>query len=210
MCKMPGTDISTTFEHPTTTMRTETILLTVMSFVDMYQYTALGNSVMLLHSILIIHELVCLLVNINKINFLSQSSGNLRKNVKSNGVATILNTTEIGSIDAYKTRKISCLYTTLFTYFFNTIANSRSVLISCTATYSENSTTYAKTLGLTPDVINHLLFIIGEVLVKQSFKAGKFLFPGFFVNITTDWAKDCKHFSIWSSNFNLFSVYNLG
>ncbi len=103
MCKMPGTDISTTFEHPTTTMRTETILLTVMSFVDMYQYTALGNSVMLLHSILIFHGLVYLLVYINKIHFLSQGSGYLRKNIKSNGITTILNTTEIGCIDTYKT-----------------------------------------------------------------------------------------------------------
>ena len=103
MCKMPGTDISTTFEHSASTMRTETILLTVMSFVDMYQYTALRNSIMLLHSILIFHELVYLLVNINKIHFLSQGSGYLRKNVKSNRVATILNTTKIGCIDAYKT-----------------------------------------------------------------------------------------------------------
>ena len=79
-----------------------------------------------------------------------------------------------------------------------------------TTTYTENTTTYAKTQGLTPDVINHLLFVSGEILVKQRFKPEKFLFPGFFVNITTDWAKDCKHFSIWSSDFNLFSVYNLG
>ena len=74
----------------------------------------------------------------------------------------------------------------------------------------KNTTTYAKTQGLTPDVINHLLFVIGEILVKQSFKPEKFLFPGFLVNITTDLAKDCKHFSIWSSDFNLFSVNNLG
>lgn len=53
MCKVPSTDISATFEHSASTMRTETILLTFMSFVDMYQYTALGNSIMLLHSILI-------------------------------------------------------------------------------------------------------------------------------------------------------------
>ena len=77
MGKVPGTDVSATLEHPATTMRTVTILLTVMSFVDMYQYTALGNSVMLLHSILIFHGHVCLLVNINKIHFLSQSGGNL-------------------------------------------------------------------------------------------------------------------------------------
>ena len=116
-----------------------------MSFVDMYQYTALGNSIMLLHSILIFHGPVCLLVNINEIHFLSQGSGNLRKNIKSNRVATILNTTKIGCIDAYKTSKISCFYTTLFTYFLNTIANSSPVLISGTTTNSENTTTNTKT-----------------------------------------------------------------
>ena len=74
-----------------------------MSFVDMYQYTALGNSVMLLHSILIFHGLGYLLVNINKIHFLSQGCGYLCKNIKSYGITTILNTAEIGCIDAYKT-----------------------------------------------------------------------------------------------------------
>lgn len=93
MGKVPGTDISATLEHPTTTMRTETILLTAMSFVDMYQYAALGNSVMLFHSILKFHGLACLLVNINKIHFLSQSGGNLRQNIETNGVAAIFNTT---------------------------------------------------------------------------------------------------------------------
>ena len=82
--------------------------------------------------------------------------------------------------------------------------------MSGTTTYSENTTTYAKTQGLTPDVINHLLFVIGKILVKQRFEPEKFLFPGFFVNITTDLAKDCKHFPIWSCDFNLFSVNNLG
>ena len=176
----------------------------------MYQYTALGNSVMLLLSILVFHGHVCLLVNINKIHFLSQSSGNLRKNIKSNGVATILNTTEIGSIDAYKTCKFSGFYSTLFTYFLNATANSSSVLIPSTTTYSENNTTNAKKLGVTPDVINHLLFVIRKVLVKQSFKPEQFLFLCFLINITTDLTNNCKHFSIWSSDFNHFFVNNLG
>lgn len=88
---------------------------------------------------------MCLLVNINKIHFLSQGSGNLRKNVKSNGITTILNTAEIGCINADKTCKITCFYTTLFTYFPNTIANSCPVLIPSTTTNSKNTTTNTKT-----------------------------------------------------------------
>ena len=44
-----------------------------------------------------------LLVNIYKIHFLSQGCGYLCKNIKSYGITTILNTAEIGCIDAYKT-----------------------------------------------------------------------------------------------------------
>ena len=210
MRKMPGSDISATFKHSATTMRTETILLTTVSFVDMYQYTALRNSVMLLHSILIIHGFMCLLVYINKIHFLSQSGGNLCQNVKTYRIASILNTTEISCIDACKTRKVSCINTTLFTDFLYTIAYSSSVLMSRTTTDTEDSSTYAKLHRLTPDVVDHSLFVIREILIKQSFEPKQFLFSRFLIEISTDLTKDSKHFSIWSSDFNLSSINNLG